>query len=160
MADPEKWILSIEARSPAGSSDAWGERALAAIVALGHQPVEARQAGDRLTFQLEVAALNLEGAIVDVLALDRGHGRARLARLEVHLSTSDQSVVGSLVGVAEVAGLLHVTRARVSQLARSRDFPRAAANLASGPVWSLATIEAWARRSPRRRGRPRKQATN
>jgi predicted DNA-binding transcriptional regulator AlpA len=50
-----------------------------------------------------------------------------------------------LVGVAEIADLLGVSRTRVSQLANSPGFPEPAARLAAGPVWERAPIEQWAR---------------
>lgn len=50
-----------------------------------------------------------------------------------------------LVGVAEVAAILSVSRQRVSQLLESRaDFPRPEAELAAGRIWSRTAIEAWA----------------
>lgn len=56
-----------------------------------------------------------------------------------------------LVGIAEVAGLLGVSRQRVDQLARRYpDFPPPEADLAAGRVWSAAAIEAWAALHPHR----------
>ncbi len=61
----------------------------------------------------------------------------------------------ALVGVAEIAERLDVSRQRVSELARSRTFPPPVAELAAGPVWIEASllrfIEGWERRP----GRPR-----
>ncbi len=48
-----------------------------------------------------------------------------------------------LMGTAEIALRLRVTRSRVSQLARERDFPEPAARLIMGQVWEAADIEAW-----------------
>lgn len=45
-----------------------------------------------------------------------------------------------LVGVSEVAAMLRVSRARVSELARARDFPQPAIRLAAGPFWLRASI--------------------
>lgn len=50
-----------------------------------------------------------------------------------------------LVGVAEVATMLGVTRTRVSQLAKTDGFPTPVANLAAGPVWRTADVQEWAR---------------
>ncbi len=58
-----------------------------------------------------------------------------------------------LVGVAEVAELLGVSRQRVNQLVReSSDFPDPIAVIAAGRIWERATIEEWATAHPRRRG--------
>lgn len=54
-----------------------------------------------------------------------------------------------LVGVAEVAALLGVSRQRVSQLAASESFPAPEAQLAAGPVWLRAAVEQWARSTGR-----------
>ena len=58
------------------------------------------------------------------------------------------------VGVAEVARLLEVSKQRVSQLRDSEDFPEPVAELEAGPVWPAANIEAFARTSLRKPGRP------
>lgn len=54
-----------------------------------------------------------------------------------------------LVGVAEVSQMLGVSRQRVTQLAKTKDFPTPAVSLAAGPVWESASIEAWARATGR-----------
>jgi predicted DNA-binding transcriptional regulator AlpA len=49
-----------------------------------------------------------------------------------------------LVGVAEVAQMLGVSRQRVHQIAKSaKDFPKPEAFLSAGKVWSKDKIEAW-----------------
>jgi len=59
-----------------------------------------------------------------------------------------------LVGVAELADRLGVSRQRVSQLAKEhRGFPRPEADLASGPVWDESAIEAFVQRWDRSPGR-------
>ena len=62
------------------------------------------------------------------------------------------------MGTAEIAQLLGVSHARVSQLARDyEDFPAPAAELAIGRVWKRSDVEAWVARHPDRRpGRRRK----
>lgn len=54
-----------------------------------------------------------------------------------------------LVGVAEVAALLGVTRTRIGQLSKTPDFPTPVARLAAGPVWRREDIELWARETGR-----------
>lgn len=54
-----------------------------------------------------------------------------------------------LMGVAEVAALLGVSRQRVTQLAKTDGFPSPASKLASGPVWESADVEKWARETGR-----------
>lgn len=54
-----------------------------------------------------------------------------------------------LVGVAEIAELLGVTRQRVHQLMRSPDFPAPVAELSAGRIWNLDEVESWARQTGR-----------
>lgn len=54
-----------------------------------------------------------------------------------------------LMGVAEIAELLAVSRQRVTQLAKTPGFPAAYDQLAMGPVWHKAEIESWARETGR-----------
>ena len=50
-----------------------------------------------------------------------------------------------LVGVAEIAELLGVTRQRVDAIARTHpDFPKPVADLAAGRIWQRRDIENWA----------------
>lgn len=51
---------------------------------------------------------------------------------------------GELMGPAEIARLLGVSRQRVTQLAAEPDFPTPTANLAMGKVWLSADVRAWA----------------
>ena len=54
-----------------------------------------------------------------------------------------------LMGVAEIAELLDVSRQRVTQLAKSAAFPAPYDVLAMGPVWLKTDIERWAREAGR-----------
>ena len=70
-----------------------------------------------------------------------------------------ESNVPDIVGVAEVANILSVSRQRVSELARSGRFPHPVTTLAAGPIWYRAAIARYVERWPRRPGRPKKNAT-
>jgi len=50
-----------------------------------------------------------------------------------------------LVGAAEIAAMLDVSRQRVTQLAREPGFPEPEIELASGRVWKREAIVRWAR---------------
>ncbi|WP_223162774.1 helix-turn-helix transcriptional regulator [Nocardioides antri] len=54
-----------------------------------------------------------------------------------------------LMGVAEIAELLGVTRQRVHQLRQLDGFPEPTSELAIGLVWESADIERWARETGR-----------
>ncbi|HUP86062.1 MAG TPA: LuxR C-terminal-related transcriptional regulator [Acidimicrobiales bacterium] len=59
-----------------------------------------------------------------------------------------------LVGAAEVAALLGVSRQRVSQLSAAQDFPVPQAELASGRIWARDEVEEWIRARGRQREMP------
>jgi predicted DNA-binding transcriptional regulator AlpA len=61
-------------------------------------------------------------------------------------------VTNHLVGAAEIAAMLGVTRQRVYQIVEAYpDFPAPDVVLASGRVWKRTEVEAWTRRHPARR---------
>jgi predicted DNA-binding transcriptional regulator AlpA len=57
-----------------------------------------------------------------------------------------------LVGTAEIADMLGVSRQRVHQLTSREDFPKPVAVLASATIWERESVEEWVRASGRRRG--------
>lgn len=54
-----------------------------------------------------------------------------------------------LMGVAEIAELLGVSRQRVHQLRKVAGFPAPIAELSAGAIWERKAVEAWARASAR-----------
>jgi hypothetical protein len=62
-----------------------------------------------------------------------------------------------VVGVAEAAKMLGVSKQRLIQLTDRPDFPTPMVRLAAGPVWLRSSIRAFARRWPRKPGRPAKR---
>jgi hypothetical protein len=59
-------------------------------------------------------------------------------------------------GVTEVAALLGVSRQRVAELRMKPGFPAPVAELASGPVWRVSSLNRFLETWDRRPGRPRK----
>jgi predicted DNA-binding transcriptional regulator AlpA len=53
--------------------------------------------------------------------------------------------VHHLMGPAEIARLLGVSRQRVTQLVERPDFPKPTVSLAMGKVWLSADVRAWAK---------------
>lgn len=75
--------------------------------------------------------------------------------MSVDNSTLAEMAKVDLVGAAEVARLLGVTRQRVDALARTHaSFPEPAATIAAGRIWLRQDIEEWASRDGRRFIRP------
>ncbi len=56
------------------------------------------------------------------------------------------AVTHHLVGVAEIAAMLGVSRQRVDAIVRTHeDFPAPEAELSAGRIWSRAAVEEWLR---------------
>jgi predicted DNA-binding transcriptional regulator AlpA len=53
-----------------------------------------------------------------------------------------------LLGVAEIAAMLGLSRQRVNQLVQSDDFPAPEAELSAGRIWTREAIETWAAAHP------------
>lgn len=64
-------------------------------------------------------------------------------------------VLPALLGLAEVAEELRVTKQRVAQLRGRPDFPDPVAELAAGPVWTETSLARFIESWDRRPGRPR-----
>jgi hypothetical protein len=97
-----------------------------------------RMATDKLGFTVTVwPVTRAEAATYDELAADFA-----------------ATALPELVGVAEVAEMLAVSKQRVSALKDEPWFPRPLAQLASGPVWSAAGIRKFASEWSRQPGRP------
>lgn len=60
-----------------------------------------------------------------------------------------------LVGVAEIAEILDVTKQRASVITQRNDFPAPLARLASGPVWRAGAVASFKTTWRRQPGRPR-----
>jgi predicted DNA-binding transcriptional regulator AlpA len=73
--------------------------------------------------------------------------------LAIVKSTTDlgSGLMHHLVGTAEIAELLGVSRQRVHQLTSRDDFPAPVAVLASATIWEREAVEEWARRTGRQR---------
>ncbi len=78
--------------------------------------------------------------------------------LERRLTVAGPSI--QAISASEIAELLGISRQRVYQLLDEReDFPRPVAETPRGAIWDRREVEQWARK-PRRRGRPRREASN
>lgn len=113
-----------------------------------------------LTIRLNVQADNVEAAVHEATSLVgkavplEGVSAIEIATVEELQRELDQPSLPEIVGVAEVASILDVSKQRASSLARAKAFPRPVAVLASGPVWLKGTIQAFQGSWQRRPGRP------
>jgi predicted DNA-binding transcriptional regulator AlpA len=65
------------------------------------------------------------------------------------VSTTFDRMPHHLVGSAEIAGMLDVSRQYVDRLSKAPGFPEPEVTLISGRVWSREAIEKWSRESGR-----------
>jgi hypothetical protein len=128
-----------------------GDRVEATFTIQAEGPAEAVQKG--LAAWREAA--EKLGFTVSVWPVTRA-GAATYGELEADF---DATEIPELVGVAEVAEILGVSKQRVSALRDEPWFPRPITQLASGPVWSAAGIRKFSRGWSRRPGRPMAKPT-
>lgn len=140
----DSFLDSLETGAPTMSVGETGYGVQLAVDA--SDPIEAAKRAQSLLVRA-AEHVGLSASPITLLAVQNA------ALQEEELSTSQ---LPNLLGVAEVAQLLGVSRQRVSQLARSRAFPPPLMALASGPVWTEPSIrrhlDQWDR-SPGRKAR-------
>ena len=158
-----EWSVSIDAAGPANPDEDLADHLVEALashhvaVSVGNGYVSARldvtaeTEAEGITHARELlrAALAAVGHDLQVLAVSA----QTVLEQEKQLA---QSNVPELLGVAEVAEALGVSKQRVSELEESERFPAPLVRLRAGPIWSRTAIARflrdWERRpGPRRR---------
>jgi hypothetical protein len=163
----KEWSVYIEAWAPdgnPGSIDAADSRVGDLSAAL--QPYAAVTSVDhyRWAVQTTLAAVSAQDAAsraADIVTTAAGQCRMPtwpIERLEVvELERRDADLAVSnfphLVGTAEVAELLGVSRQRIHELRKADRFPEPMIELAAGPIWLRPAIEKWDAERDRRPGR-------
>jgi transcriptional regulator with XRE-family HTH domain len=144
----ERLLEVLADRSPALS---YGPRLLSARFS-----VTERRAKDAIWRGLDVLSDSLEKAGFtppgDAIRMEA----ESYEDLEQRLAVSDMH---ELVGVAELAEFLGVSRQRASELANAREFPAPVTRLASGPLWRKSAVARFQNRWPRHPGRPVRELT-
>jgi len=107
----------------------------------------------RSMFVVSDAEQTVRLALLGTPAFDWPLVHAELATAEEQESRLAEPPIPELLGSAEVAALLKVSKQRLAEL-RAR-LPLPLATLASGPVWARPAIEAFDRAWTRKPGRPR-----
>jgi len=139
-------VDALKRHKPAVS---YGPHTMSASFCLGaDSPMRAAESGLRL-FR---SALEKAG----IKALQYRVSGVEIQNLDDLDRSLKESNVADLVGVAELAKILKVSKQRVSELARIPDFPKPIANLASGPVWKKTAIARHIGSWLRRPGRPKR----
>ena len=166
------WSVRVDADTGGAYDEALDtalrERLAGYSPAAGAGHLAGRAMPGRVSVQLAVDAATLhqaaEEARREVTSVLRDHGHtARLARMDVmsweEFEAELEGAPPEIVGIQEIADILEVSRQRAHQLVKRDDFPEPLARLASGAIWSGATVRRWAATWERRTGRPPKSAT-
>jgi len=152
----KEWSVELEALAPAPDE----ELAARLIDCLAGRGPAVSLEHDRVSVRVDMEA----ETILDAL---------REARHLLHTGFPDLEIVGGqveavdelerrlqqsnapeLLGVAEIADALGVTKQRVTQLAAGESFPAPVARLKSGPVWQRSALARFMRSWKRTPGRP------
>jgi hypothetical protein len=126
---------------------------------------EGRVGGHTATVSYVANGVDLADAVADALrTANKALPHATVEAFELTtLAEQDRRLAApafpSLVGVAEVADLLGVSRQRASALQTRDGFPAPVAVLRSGPVWRADDLSTFAKAWSRQPGRPRARRT-
>lgn len=153
-----EWAVTIEAAGPAATATL-AEDLVDALPAAAASIHDGRLG---VTFSVEAAGA-ARAVVVALLQWGKAVGEADLEVVHTEASTVayvDEELARRnfpvLLGVAELAQRLGVSKARASELARLDTFPQPVAHLASGPVWTEPSISGHLEGWQRKPGRPKK----
>jgi hypothetical protein len=93
----------------------------------------------------------------DKLGIDHGGIERIVVSTEDYLDRVADQEPETYVGMAEIAGILKVSKQRVYELRRSTALPAPIAELAAGPVWTRSSLKRFVESWERKPGRPRKR---
>lgn len=166
----EEWVVEIEVVGPGDPvnderlDDLMDVLEPFSAVVTG-TPEEPADGNARYGSSLTVLAETADAAVITGLEMFRSHAEkvglpglpvVRLATMTAAEQDADLARPNfpTLLGVAELAGLLGVSKQRASELARTETFPRPLFTLASGPVWVEPAVLRFVQSWDRRPGRP------
>jgi hypothetical protein len=155
----QQWSVQVVAPVPADLDI----EAQAAVAEKLRATVRHDGARHLLTATYTVTAPTLRSATDEALraarALPSKPTRLQVLPLDDWIAEQKAPQPRDLVGSAEAALLLGVSRQRVGQLVERQDFPAPIARLSAGPVWTRVSIEAFGQSWTRKiTGRPRRAA--
>jgi predicted DNA-binding transcriptional regulator AlpA len=159
------WSVLVEAKGPAGASGAEDDEVLGDFIdvltplhpSVGASPsswtarvlVEAPDPVTAATAATEAVC----GAAVAVGLPDWPLSRVEAVDEDVLAIELEEPSLPELLGATEAAALLGVSRQRLHQLRADGRFPSPLLELASGPIWMRAAVEAFLESWDRRSGR-------
>jgi hypothetical protein len=166
MRSMKNWSVELEAAGGTGSEIVDEDRIDDLVDALRQESVAVSYLPGRYSVRLSVKADDIYEAVEEATrrlstAVEKS-GLPPWPFVQVNALTTEelahdlaQPTVPRLLGVAELAECLGVTKQRASVLAKDSSFPRPFAVLASGPVWVESTVARYLTTWARRPGRPK-----
>lgn len=160
---PESWSVLIETEAIAGEQPVDFDRIEELLDILGPYSPSATYSANRYGCRFAVEQPTWLAAVdTAVMLWQEASQKADLPDWPVILFevTASSALEASLeepnfpqlLGVGEVARLVGVSKQRVSELARGRNWPRPVVTLSSGPVWLESTIRQFVAQWDRRPG--------
>lgn len=158
----QEWSIEFEVAGPGPFSEVFADEVIEQLE--GRGPVVSL--GDKrgaVRFNVEApdatsAFIQARDSLTAVLVglVDAEIIAAEISTVEELDRRLNEQNLPSLVGVAELAAQLGVSKQRASELAEQESFPTPVARLRSGPVWTAPSVSRFVDSWPRRRGRPAK----
>ena len=154
-----EWSVDIEAVSKERLDEDFADAVLEELAP--HAPALSISA-NRLEARFSVDAPSASQAFAQALKLFKNAvPGAEAVRAQIEIAEElDRALAASnvpdLIGVAELADLLTVSRQRASELARIRGFPKPWVVLKAGPVWKRSSVARVVSDWARQPGRPRR----
>lgn len=160
------WSVELEAAAGADGRIVDEDRVDDLVEALRQESAALAYLPDRYSVRLNIQAEEVHEAVKEaVRRVSTAVGKSGLPSWPfVHAiaNTADEldrelatPTTPTLLGVAELAERLGVTKQRASDLAKGASFPKPLEVLASGPVWAESTVTRYVATWIRRPGRPK-----
>jgi len=156
-SNEQEWSARIEAAGPGPYDVDWASDILDRLEGRGPvMSVGQREVGVRFNvWAPDVRAAAVEALnVFDEVLPDLRPVEVEVIAVEEQERQLQESNVPDLLGVAEIADALGVSKQRVSELAAQESFPVPIARLRSGPVWQRSALarfmSSWNRRPGRR----------
>lgn len=170
---PTGWTVTIDATPGYADVDDFDEALIdiAHTLADQHAAISSTTTNDRISITLSIDDATDAGTAIDQarwIAHDAMEKHGLFGWSPVHIEAMTYAEhdaalarpgLPELVGVAEIADILDVSRQRASELQTRAGFPAPIAVLRSGPVWTRPSLTRFAESWTRTPGRPRKVTT-
>lgn len=166
MSKPREWNVRVDWTRTVTYNEADLEEILEQLAdlhpALGVDEANEPEYQSRYSATLTLPATSLRQAVatglrrVEDATGEKANGVEALTQREAERRLAEPQIP-ELVGHAEIADMLGVSRQRAAQLAERPGFPPAVVTTKTGPLRVKSQVEAWVTTWDRKGGRPKKQ---